>query len=499
MPSCDDGLAYASMNSCCEDTEGMFHEVNRNDADEKVLSAYKDLSRQLETIFHASSDGIWVCDGEGKVINMNAASAKLNGCSEKQLIGKNIQELKAQGLFDRSVCLQVMASNKQISLVQHIKKTGKYLLTTGTPAFDQQGHIKLIVVNERDITQINAMREELEQTQLINAKMRDELAALCLMQNADEHFIAESPSMRKVLSLAIKLSTLDVSDILILGETGTGKGMLAEFIHKKSKRKDKAFIQINCAALPENLLEAELFGYEKGAFTGAGEQGKAGLIELAQKGTLFLDEIGELPIKLQAKLLKYLDDHEILRLGGTKARHIECTLISATNQDLATLSQTGHFRNDLFHRLNVFTIQIPPLRNRSEDLFAMAKYFLSHYNDKYGSGKQLGAKGLAKLQAYDYPGNVRELKNIVKRAVIVSEKQFVDDFIFDALAAGNCGLKKFNSFRSANKTLKKELQEFERDILLDAMQKCKTTREIADLLGISQPSVVRKLKMHRLS
>ena len=233
---------------------------------------------------------------------------------------------------------------------------------------------------------------------------RDKLAELSLLELKDQEIVAEDKKMRQVLYLALKLAHLSASDILILGESGTGKGLLAKFIHKNSHRNKKPFIQINCATLPENLLEAELFGYEKGAFTGARQEGKAGLFELANEGTLFLDEIGDLPHSLQAKLLKYLDDHEVMRLGGLKSNKIDCTIIAATNRELEGLVQQKRFRRDLFFRLNTFTIRIPPLRERIDDIFELVSFYMQKYGKVYRLNRRISPDALKVLQAYPFPG-----------------------------------------------------------------------------------------------
>lgn len=463
--------------------------------DELGSSSY--LNQQLKTIFKASHDGIWVCDGQGKVIDINEASEKLNGIHATDIIGKNVTDLVGSGLFDRSVTLEVLETKRQVSVIQKIKRTKKLLLATGTPAFDDEGHIFLVVVNERDMTQLNAIQKQLEQSRMVTEKYKNKLAELSLLELKDQEIVAEDKKMRQVLHLALKLAHLSASDILILGESGTGKGLLAKFIHKNSNRNKKPFVQINCATLPENLLEAELFGYEKGAFTGARQEGKAGLFELAHKGTLFLDEIGDLPHALQAKLLKYLDDHEVMRLGGLKAKKIDCTIIAATNRDLEGLVQQKRFRRDLFFRLNTFIIRIPSLRERIDDIFELVRFYMQKYGKAYGLKRRISPDALKFLQNYPFPGNVRELKNIIKKAVLMSENHFVDDVIYQSLPSGT------NTFVSTDesqkgKGLSGQILNLEKDILQHAMRCCRTTREMAQFLKISQPTIVRKLKKHRL-
>jgi PAS domain S-box-containing protein len=465
----------------------------------RELESYKCLNKQLDTIFKSSSDGIWVCDGEGTVIKINEASEKLNGIKAQDIIGKNVADLVADGLFDRSVTLEVLETKRQVSIVQYVNKTERHLFVTGTPAFDEEGSIFLVVVNERDMTQLNAFREQLEETRLVKEKFKDELAELSMLELKKQEIIAESEKMRQVLRTALKLAHLGASNILILGESGTGKGLLAKFIHKSSKRKKNPFIQINCPALPESLLEAELFGYEKGAFTGAREQGKVGLFELAQEGTLFLDEIGDLPFSVQAKLLKYLDDHEIMRVGGTKPKIVDCTIIAATNRDLETLTKKRKFRQDLFYRLNTFIIRIPPLRERPEDILELVKYFLRKYNRAYKLRTRISPKALEVLQIHPFSGNVREVQNLLKKAVVMSDNEVLDEFILKTLERGVEKLTRADTQKGHKLNLTEELLTFEKEILENAIARCKSTREVASYLGISQPTVVRKMKKHDLS
>lgn len=456
------------------------------------------LNQQLKNIFKASHDGIWVCDGQGNVIDINEASEKLNGIQAKHIIGKNVSEFVNDGLFDRSVTLEVLETQRQVSVIQKIKRTNKILLATGTPAFDDEGNIFLVVVNERDMTQLNAIQKQLEQSRMVTKKYKDKLAELSLLELKDQEIVAEDKNMRQVLYLSLKLAHLSASDILILGESGTGKGLLAKFIHKNSNRSRKPFVQINCATLPETLLEAELFGYEKGAFTGARKEGKAGLFELAHEGTLFLDEIGDLPHSLQAKLLKYLDDHEVMRLGGLKAKKIDCTIIAATNRDLERLVQQKRFRKDLFFRLNTFTIRIPPLRERIDDIFELVNFYMQKYAKAYRQNRRISPDALKVLQTYPFPGNVRELKNMIKKAVLMSDHHFIDDVIHQSIPSGRNPFIVSNDESQGEKGLVHHMIRLEKDILKHAMSHCRTTREMAKFLKVSQPTVVRKLKKHKL-
>ena len=477
-----------------------FQELHIFEASAKKLDSYKKLNRQLETIFHASSDGIWVCDGEGVVISMNKASERLNGIKVKDGIGRSINDLMSDNVFDQSVTAEVLKSGTQQTVMQYTRKTGKYLLSTGTPVFDDHGNIILVVVNERDMTELNSLRKKIEQGEQLTEKYRDELADLSLLELTRNEIIAESSKMRHLFQMALKLSRINASNILILGESGTGKGLLAKLIHKNSLRYKNPFVEINCAALPENLLEAELFGYEKGAFTGASDRGKIGLFELAEGGTLFLDEIGDMPQPLQSKLLKYLDDNEIRRIGGTQSIKVKCSTIAATNQNLIDLVRKRKFREDLYYRLNSFTLELPPLRERPEDISSLVRFYLCKFNRKYKSDKKIHSSAIHLLQSYWFPGNIRELKNIIENAVVMSENNQIDQFIQASLREAQS-----DPSSTATDTTKRSLSlsdklcELEKELLRQAKLQCRSTREMAHFLGISQPSVVRKLHKHRLA
>jgi PAS domain S-box-containing protein len=481
-------------------TVSNFQRMQQVEDSAKQLRSYKRLNRQLDSIFQYSSDIIWVYDGTGTVMNINKAAELANNIKAKHVIGKSYAELVKLGILARSVVPEVLKAKRQVSIVQDWDEGKSTGLITGTPVFDDFGNIDVIIANARDMTQLNKVREELDENRMVAEKIKDELTELNLLELKEQEIIAESKEMQQVLRIAVKLARLEASNILILGESGTGKGLLAKFIHNNSKRKKKPFIQINCAALPESLLEAELFGYEKGAFTGARERGKVGLFELAHEGTLFLDEIGDLPFSVQAKLLKYLDDQEIMRLGATRSRKIDCVIIAATNSVLEDLVKKRKFRQDLFYRLNTFTINIPPLRERQDDVFELINYFLSKYNKRYQLQRNISAETMEKIQSYPFSGNVRELKNILKKAVVISDSPDLDGIIERSLRAfTNSSCNTIASEQLKKESLVKQLAVFEKEILLGAMSDCKSTKEVAMTLGMSQPTAFRKMKKHGLA
>lgn len=459
------------------------------------LIPYGRMERFLRVIIESSDDGLWVTDGKGNILYNNEASEKLTGVKNEDAIGLNLKETIERGYWEFSCSLEAIKTKKRFSAIQHMGLTGKKVLTTATPVIDEDDEVVLVVCNERDITRLTDLQELLEQAEKREEKYKEELLHLKQLEAIKEKFVVESKSMAKVIKTALKLADLDESDIMLLGESGTGKGLLAKLIHNSSNRSKNAFVVINCAALPENLLEAELFGYEKGAFTGARDDGKIGLIELAHEGTLFLDEVGDMPLSIQAKLLTYLDNRKVMRLGGVKERRINCTIIAATNKNLEILVKKREFRQDLFFRINTFSLEIPPLRERPEDIFALISYYLSRYNKKYGEKKCLRHATIEKLILYDFPGNVRELKNVIKRAVATCENQHIDKDILQSIRFENpADQKSPTSEKHQSMDLNERLQSYERIILKDAMKNCKTTREMAAFLNISQPSVIRKLK-----
>ncbi|WP_319777212.1 sigma 54-interacting transcriptional regulator [Maridesulfovibrio sp.] len=458
------------------------------------LSSFQDMANTLQAIFDSSSDGIWVTNGEGVVTQINRASEDLNGVKTTGIVGKSIDEVVETGLVDVSVSKEVLEKKRQISMLQNITKTGRQLLCTGTPVFDNGGRLSMVVVNERDVTELLDLREHLRAAREITEKARKEITNLNMLELEQGAFIAESKSINRLLASALKLAQLEVSGILLLGESGTGKSMLAKLLHQHSPRAAGPFLAINCAAVPEQLFEAELFGYEKGAFTGARESGKAGLLALADGGTFFLDEVGEMPSSIQAKLLKCIDEKEFTPLGGSTPKKINCVIIAATNKDLEKQVSKRLFRKDLFYRLNVFTLTIPPLRERVEDIFALATSFLNKYNERYGKFKVLSPKSLRMLQNYSFPGNIRELDSLIKKGVAVAEEDVLDVYFEQSLL----GAAEAETVSTKGLSMQEALDMVEREMLNEARRACKTTREMASYLKISQPSVVRKLKKYGL-
>jgi len=470
-----------------------FEKMQQFEFSVQKLKPFRYVRQQLETLLSISTDGIWVFDSQGIVIKVNKAAEVINGIRAEDVIGKSYQELiRKNGLYKKSVIPNILKKKLPHSNLDQVKATGNTVLITGTPIFcDDDKTIDLIVVNEKDLTEIKKMETQLEESRKVTAKYEDEISKLSMLTFKNTDIIAESKKMRQVITMAIKLAHSDVPSVLVTGESGTGKGLISKFIHHQSSRQKKPFIQINCATIPENLLEAELFGYDSGAFTGASKQGKAGLIELAHKGTLFLDEIGELPLSLQSKLLKYLDDREIMRLGGTHSKKIDCAVIAATNRNLDELIRAENFRQDLYFRLNIFDIRIPPLRERQKDIFSLIYYFLDKYNQQYKKNVKISKYALEQLQSHQFPGNVRELENLIMRSVVMNDDRISKIDMRQVFPN--------TAYDIQHLPLKEQLARIEGEIIAKTIKTHKTTRAIARHLGIGQSSVVNKMKKYGLS
>jgi PAS domain S-box-containing protein len=477
--------------------QGM-HELQK--AFRKKNDDLKSINAQLEAMYNASSESIWVLSGKGSVVSINNAGEALLGLRAEEVVGKSVDELVAAGFIDQSVTRQVLETGRQVSLLQSTHYTGKQLLVTGTPVFDENGNISMVIVNERDMTQLTKLQEQLQRVKEEKNRINAELNQLSLQGLKENEIIAFSKEMQALLVACRKLADMNVSSILIMGESGTGKGLLAKYIHNCNTLLTGPLVKINCAAVPETLLEAELFGYEPGAFTGAKNEGKIGLFEAAKSGTLFLDEIGELSLPLQAKLLTCLEEKEIMHIGGLKPIKINCNIIAATNEDLDRKVSVKQFRQDLYFRLNAFPLTIPPLRHRPEDIMELTLYFLDKYNRAYNRACLISGMELNRIQAYEFPGNVRELKNCIRRAVVMAEENSLEGVVGSPVTKEPSltgAVKKGQG--EPEKGFNQQVADFEKQLLVSALQNWGTTRALAAGLDMTQSQVVRKLKKYGLS
>ncbi len=440
----------------------------------------------LKDIIETSFDGIYITDAEANTVLINKSYETISGLKREELIGKNMRDLVAAGVFSISGTLLCLEHKKAITLEQ-VFKTNKKAVITSQPTFDSDGNIVMIVTNVRDMTEISKLQNKLKENELNNLKIKSILEQFYKRKCFSKNFVSIDEKSVSVLKLAKRVAATDVI-VTILGETGVGKELMAEYIYKNSKRSSEVFLKLNCAELNPSLIESELFGYEKGTFTGGNKNGKLGFFEMANGGTLFLDEIGELELNMQVKLLRVLQEQEIRRLGSTSPVKINVRIIVATNKNLAELVEQGKFRKDLYYRLEAFQIIVPPLRDRKKDIVPLAELFLKKLNDKYQTQKYFSEESLNVLKSYNYPGNIRELKNIIERSYIVSDNLLE----FDNL---NSKQEKNLDF-SIN--LKEKLEEIECQYIKSAFEKYQNIRKAAESLQMDSTTYFRKKQKYNI-
>lgn len=450
----------------------------------------------LDQVFDNSYDSIFVIDRFGKVLMANRAASRMLRVDHDEIIGKNVRDLVERGVYRPSTALAAIESR---AMVTGLVKTahGLNLMSTSTPLFDENGDITMVITNSRDKDSVDKFIAALEQERAKTDRYKNAVTYLGDFNLDKKPLIAESASMRHILYKIDSIAKTD-STMILFGESGTGKEVIARHIHRNSYRVKEPFIPVNCAAIPNELMEAEFFGYTRGAFTGASSQGKPGLFELADKGTLFLDEIGEMPLSMQSKLLRVLETGEVQRVGGTSMLKVDVRLLSATNRDLKQLVNQKLFRADLYYRLNVIPVQIPPLRTRPEDIKALSRWFLEEFNRKYGYAKVLSPQIMDVFLAGNWPGNVRELRNTIERLVLTSP---TDDLVFEEEFGLNpteqipqsTDLNEPKSSYSGN--LKSVLQAVEEEYIRQVLAECKgKIVDAAKQLGIHRTVLYRKVQ-----
>jgi PAS domain S-box-containing protein len=471
----------------------VFQRTSELEAIATELNSYKSLNRQLNAVFESSYDGLFITDGSGTVLKLNKSSERLNGHIVKEVIGMNVRDILEKGYIDRSITLEVLKRKAPLTIMQKLKN-GKQIIVTGAPVFDEQGEIEFVVTNERDISYLNLMKNHLQSD--LGAT---EIAILPVVGNdtmdVGSNPIATSSGARKVLEAAQIMARFDTT-LLLLGESGTGKSYFAYYVHQLSQRRDRRFVKINCGAIPDSLLESELFGYKKGAFTGAEPSGKLGLVQVAHHGTLFLDEIGELSPNMQVKLLTLLEDKEIIPVGGTEPIKIDIRIIAATNSDLEKSVNEGKFRKDLYYRLNIAPIIIPPLRERREDIPTLIQSFALNFNKKHNLNKRISPKMVAILCAYHYPGNIRELQNIIERLLIMSPEDEIRTTDLKQLNLLTIPSGEPERMEENPTTLRRCLEKYEKKMIVDALRLHGNKYRAAKALGIDPSTLGRKAKKY---
>lgn len=434
----------------------------------------------LQDVFEYAFDEIFVTDDKGIVVRVNSMCERHYQLSAKELVGKHVKELQKEGIFYPSATLEVIEKKRPVELVQ-TTKSGEYLHVRTRPVFDDEGNLRRVISYSRDLTELYQLRQKVEEMDNQLKTYKKEL------RETYEHegLIFKSIAMQKIIETIKKVSVVD-STVLVLGETGVGKSRLVRHLHEVSHRKNESFYEINCAVLPTNLIESELFGYSGGSFTGANREGKKGLLESAHKGTLFLDEIGEMPLEIQAKLLQVLQEKTFRPIGGRELKKVDVRIVAATNRDLSTMVKQGTFRKDLYYRLNVIPISIPPLRERTEDILPLIYHYLQHFNKKYGRDVKLAPSTLQMFVGYPWEGNNREIENVIERIVITADDFVtVEDLPLSMQEA---------TVEQSGQSLYRMLEEVERNIILKAYKTYGSSYKVAEFLQISQSAATRKIK-----
>ncbi len=469
------------------DLDEQISELSRHELEEELVHRNK-ICRQLNTIIEYSTNPLFVTNGQGDVIKVNASYEKLSGFKRSELLGRNVKELVGK-LMSQSSTLLAIETGKSVTLEQVLLRRSRTGVPTSIPIFNGDV-MEMVISNNWDSDDIEELRTRLEKEEKKSQKYLTELEHLREQLLDRQKIIARDKSTLNVLYRANKVAGVD-SSVLIMGETGTGKEEFAKYIHCASARKEGPFIKVNCGAIAQSIIESEFFGYEKGAFTGANANGKKGLFEIADNGTIFLDEIGELPPDMQVKLLRVLQEQEVMRVGGSRPIKINIRVLSATNRDLKQMMQEKLFREDLYYRLSVVVLEIPPLRERPDDIVPLAVHFLDMLNKRYGMKKVLAKSAFEVLKGYSWPGNVRELKNILEEVVVMSDSEKIsrEDFAISK------EIMLDQSRPEEGKTLERIMAETEYKYLCQAMEKCKSIRKAAGYLGIPPTTYARRMKL----
>ncbi len=470
----------------------------------------------LETILDNITDGVYVLDDSGNYVYVNSAYIRALNMPKSVLLDYNVHDFLTTGQISLCISDIVYREKRQVVMFQDVYDTQNYgrkpirQMVISTPIFNKDGNIQNIVaiVRPQDIT-----------NELYNlASTRHENGVIPSVQMPPPQMagdiIAKSADMKRILEQAQAISSVDAS-ILITGESGTGKEVVAQFIHRSGNRSTMPFVVINCASLPENLLEAELFGYEKGAFTGADPHGKKGLFEEAEGGILFLDEINSMPVSLQGKLLRAIETKKVKRVGSNISKSVDFKLICATNEDINQMVTEKRFRLDLYYRINIVPLNIPPLRERRDDIIPLALNFLKHFSDKHNKRKVFSPNTIDNILNYQWPGNVRQLKNFVERSVVISSDEIIEFKSIEGITEAfplsgynpseNLNMKPatqfsgdFENLLSSGMGLSDYLEKCEEEFLKYAVQKYSSSYKVADALKTSQTSIVRRLKKYNL-
>lgn len=441
-----------------------------------------------DTILNHCNSNIFVTDGQGNILYANDAAERALNCTFDRLRKMDVYQLRADGYCSHSSSADAIKSRRKAFAVYR-NNLGEEIATTSVPVLDPDGRVRLVVTRSDEVGSILAQQKELDRYRKLYQQI------LTRSGTPSVTLIAEDPRMKEIVSTLHTYAQSDVT-ILLTGESGTGKEVLADYIRQNSSRQDAPFLSINCAAVPNELIESELFGYEKGAFTGAKREGKPGIFDLANGGTIFLDEVGELSLLAQSKLLRVLESGEFMRVGGQKLQKTDVRIIAATNRDLKAMIEARQFRADLYYRLCVIPVDIPPLRERRLDIEALARYFLDLFNHKHRQERALSPALLDSLVAYSWPGNIRELRNTMENYVITGEVlRLAEPSAPPAVPVSQM----HSAAPDPNLTLKQAVEQTEKAQIQAALKACGGDVALAaEHLGIHRSVLYKKINKYQL-
>lgn len=463
------------------------------------LASTEEPEIDFKRIVDAIDESIFITDKDGYVLYVNPSYSRNTDVPESDVLHRYVRDIIADGVFSGGATIPVLQNKKKVYRLSTTFRSDPPRMgyTAGVPIFDESGELEQVVVSSRPIRTLTHLRDEYPQF-LSRAKsyLENETQILQKIAPAPEGSLQwNAPQMKQVQRLICRTAPTDAT-ILLTGESGVGKEVVADEIYRLSRRNNKPFVKINCAAISANLLESELFGYERGAFSGADSKGKKGLMELAHRGTLLLDEIGELPLDLQAKLLRAIQHREIRRVGGTQNIPLDIRYIAATNCNLKQCVAEGTFRQDLYYRLRVIPIDIPPLRERRADIASLCKYFTQRFNERYQTNYTFTDGELALLEGYSWPGNVRELENVIEYFTICrTGVESTDEPMLRSLLDAN-GSE--DAARNSAGDMTSALENLEKHLIEDALMRSKNLRDAGKLLNISAPTLSRKIKQYHI-
>ncbi|WP_235822050.1 sigma-54 interaction domain-containing protein [Gottfriedia luciferensis] len=435
----------------------------------------------LQKILDNSPNEFYVLDKDARIVYINKACERHYGIKLKDVVGKSNDELISKEYWKPRI-LPLLLKEKKTVIMKQISYVGKEIITTAIPLLNEKQEIELIITTSQDANYKDLyIPDEQEINQMDQA---------ALYKN---NIITNNKEMNNIVKICEKVAKVDAT-VLIQGESGTGKGVIAKYIHQKSNRSNAPFLSLNCATIPEELLESELFGYKDGAFTGATKGGKQGLLELADGGTVFLDEVGDISPKVQAKLLKVIQEFEFMPVGGKQTKKVNIRILAATNRNLYEMVQNKEFREDLYYRLHVVNLNIPPLRDRKEDIIPLTYHFLSEFNRKHQVNVIISEEALDIFYNYSWPGNIRQLENMLESLVVTSDGIIQKDDL-TSLIVENRSQNPVNE-ELTDASLQASLEEVEKNIVINSYTKYRNTRKVADDLEISQSKAARLVRKY---